>query len=200
MSNSLIIFAKNPELGKTKTRIGAKLGDDVALAIYYKLIHQTQEVTKGLNLNKVVYYSDFIDMEDSWDNTIYKKKKQIDADLGERMKIACKIELNNGANKVVLIGTDIYSLTEEVIIDAFKKLDTSDVVLGPATDGGYYLIGMKKTNASIFNLKSWSHPQVFKQTIALIEKEKLSHSTTLLLKDIDEPEDLLGTDLERLIT
>ena len=199
MTDTLIIFAKNPELGKTKTRIGRKLGDEVALAIYYKLIHQTQEITKDIKVNKVVYYSDFIDMEDSWDNTIYNKKKQVNDDLGKRMQIACKDELGSGANKVVLIGTDIYSLSGEVIENAFKKLDSSDIVLGPAKDGGYYLIGMKKPNSDVFNLNEWSHSKVFQETIDIIEKLGLKYSTVDMLNDIDEPEDLLGTDLEALL-
>lgn len=199
MTDTLIIFAKNPELGKTKTRIGRKLGDEVALAIYYKLIHQTQEITKDLKVSKVVYYSDFIDMEDSWDNSIYNKKKQVNDDLGKRMQIACKDELGSGANKVVLIGTDIYSLSGEVIENAFKKLDSSDIVLGPAKDGGYYLIGMKEPNSDVFNLNEWSHSKVFQETIDIIEKLGLKYSTVEMLNDIDEPEDLLGTDLEALL-
>ena len=199
MTDTLIIFAKNPELGKTKTRIGKKLGDEVALAIYYKLIHQTQEITKDLKVSKVVYYSDFIDMEDSWDNSIYNKKKQVNDDLGVRMHISCKGELENGANKVVLIGTDIYSLTGEIIENAFRKLDSSDIVLGPAKDGGYYLIGMKQPNPEVFNLNEWSHSKVFQETIDIIDKLGLKYSTVEMLNDIDEPEDLLGTDLEGLI-
>lgn len=199
MSDTLIIFAKNPELGKTKTRIGKKLGDEVALAIYYKLIHQTQVVTQDLKVNKVVYYSDFIDKEDSWDNNVYSKKRQLNSDLGERMYQACKNEIDEGASKVVLIGTDIYSLTTEIIIKAFDQLDEHDIVLGPAKDGGYYLIGMRESNSKVFELSEWSHAQVFQQTKEIIESLQLKFSTVDLLNDIDEPEDLIGTDLENLI-
>lgn len=200
MTDTLVIFAKNPELGNTKTRIGKKLGDEVALAVYYKLIHHTQSVTQSLSVNKVVYYSNFIDKEDSWDNQIYQKKKQVQFDLGERMNDAINQELNLGAGKVVLIGTDIYTLTEDIIKDAFEKLNSHDVVLGPSKDGGYYLIGLKKLSPLLFGLKEWSHPEVYNQTISLIKDEKLSYSTTQFLNDIDEPEDLFGTDLEKLIT
>ena len=76
MNRLLIIFARNPELGKTKTRLAKKLGDEVALAIYYKLINKMQEVTADLAVDKAIYYSSVIDKEDSWDNTIYQKYLQ----------------------------------------------------------------------------------------------------------------------------
>ena len=199
MNRLLIIFARNPELGKTKTRLAKKLGDEVALAIYYKLINKMQEVTADLSVDKAIYYSSFIDKEDSWDNTIYQKYLQHGDSLGAKMHNAISEGLNRGYNQVVLIGTDIYSLTSDIILEGFDILQTNDLVLGPAKDGGYYLVGMKKPQPSIFNLKKWSHNQVFSQTIELIEDASLTFGTTQVLNDIDEPDDLVGTDLEKII-
>ncbi len=199
MNETLIIFAKNPALGHTKTRIGKKLGDEVALAIYYKLINRAQKVTKDLNCSKVVYYSDFIDTEDTWDNGLYIKKKQKSTDLGSRMAHAFEQEINQGAGKVILVGTDIYDLTSEIIEEAFTKLDDYDVVIGPAKDGGYYLIGMKQPNPKIFELEKWSTSTVFHETIKLIESEGTTWTKVTELNDIDESEDLVGTDMEDLL-
>lgn len=199
MNNLLIIFARNPELGKTKTRLAKKLGDDVALAIYYKLINKVQEVTADLPIDKAIYYSSFIDKEDSWDNSIYQKYLQKGESLGAKMHNAISEGLNRAYNQVILIGTDIYSLTSDIILEGFDILQTKDVVLGPAEDGGYYLVGMKKPQPSIFTLKKWSHDQVFSETTELIEEASLSFGVTQTLNDIDESDDLIGTDLERLI-
>ncbi|QSE97469.1 TIGR04282 family arsenosugar biosynthesis glycosyltransferase [Fulvivirga lutea] len=199
MTDHLIIFAKNPELGKTKTRLGNKLGDDVALAVYYNLIHRTQEVTADVNVTKIVYYSSFVDREDSWDNITYKKKRQKGENLGVRMAQAMKDSFEEGATKVVLVGTDIYDLTSNIIQTAFNELDDHDVVIGPAKDGGYYLVGLSKPVYSIFDLDSWSHSEVYNETMALINQANLSSSVLVELNDIDEPEDLKGTDLEKFL-
>ncbi|HNP18118.1 MAG TPA: TIGR04282 family arsenosugar biosynthesis glycosyltransferase [Fulvivirga sp.] len=195
MSNLLIIFARNPELGKTKTRLAKTLGDEMALAIYYKLLSHIQRITKDLDCDKTVYYSGHVDTEDNWDNEIYKKKVQKGHDLGEKMHNAINDGLQAGYKSVVLIGTDIYELTSGIIASGFEKLKSNDVVIGPAKDGGYYLIGMKSPSKAIFQISKWSTPNVFNETVALIEREKFSWAKTALLNDIDELEDLKGTDL-----
>ena len=195
MNRLLIIFARNPELGKIKTRLAKTLGDEMALAIYYKLLAHAQQITHNLDYDKAVYYSSYADTEDNWDNRVYKKKVQKGHDLGERMFNAIDDALAAGYESVVLIGTDIYELTSEIIDNAFNKLTVHDVVIGPAKDGGYYLIGMKKPNSSIFKLSAWSTPGVFSETVKRIENADLSWAKTALLNDIDEPEDLRGTDL-----
>jgi uncharacterized protein len=195
MNRLLIIFTRNPELGKIKTRLAKTLGDEMALAIYYKLLARAQHITHKLDCDKVVYYSSYADTEDNWDNRIYKKKVQKGHDLGERMFNAINDGLVAGYESVVLIGTDIYELTGEIIDNAFNKLAANDVVIGPAKDGGYYLIGMKKPNSNIFRLSAWSTPRVFSETVKYVEAENLTWAKTALLNDIDEPGDLKGTDL-----
>ncbi len=199
MSRLLVIFARNPELGRTKTRLAKTLGDETSLAIYYKLINQAQQITNELPLDVAVYYSSFIDKEDSWDNKRYFKRLQKGNDLGEKMFNAINEGFEMGYREVLLIGTDIYSLTDTVIMDGFEKLSNSDVVIGPAVDGGYYLIGMKKPHQSIFKLDEWSHSQVFSETLELLKEAKLSFSETVILNDIDVEADLEGTDLELLL-
>lgn len=195
MNRLLIIFVKNPELGKVKTRLAKSIGEEAALAVYLRLLHHTQEVAEKMPCDKAVYYSAFVDTEDSWNNKKYKKYLQQGSSLGEKMTRAINVSLAAGYDSVCLIGSDIYELRAHTIDSAFSKLETHDVVIGPAKDGGYYLIGMKAPHPEIFQLKRWSTPDVFSETIKLIDKNGLTYAQTQLLNDIDEPEDLKGTDL-----
>lgn len=192
MNKLLIIFVKNPEVGRVKTRIAKAMGDEAALAIYLKLIAHTHEVVEQLECDKAVYYSAFVDTEDNWNNKKYQKHLQKGEDLGKKMINAIDEGFAAGYEYVCLIGSDIYELTGEVIKSAFAKLQTCDVVVGPAKDGGYYLIGMKKPHPGIFALDQWSTPNVFSETIKRIEQARLSYSQTRLLNDIDTPEDIKG--------
>lgn len=191
----LILFVKNPELGKVKTRLAKSIGDEQALAIYFKLLANAFEMTEALACDVAIYYGQYIDSEDQWDNKKYQKYMQRGETLGDKMHNAIANGLTNGYKKVSLVGSDIYDLNADIISDSFKKLDEADVVLGPAEDGGYYLVGMKSPNKKIFDLKEWSTVDVFNETVALIKKEGLKYATTAVLNDIDNLEDLKGTDL-----
>lgn len=195
MNRLVIIFVKNPEIGKVKTRLAEAIGEEAALAIYLKLLTHTHEIVDSLECDKAVYYSKFVDTEDNWENKRYQKHLQKGKNLGERMSNAISDSFAAGYDSVCLIGTDIYELTTEVIKNAFSKLDSHDVVIGPAKDGGYYLIVMKQSHPEIFEVERWSTPSVFSETVKLIEKQKLSYGLTRLLNDIDTVEDLKGTDL-----
>ncbi|MBL3655049.1 TIGR04282 family arsenosugar biosynthesis glycosyltransferase [Fulvivirga sediminis] len=198
MKKLLIIFVKNPEIGKVKTRLAKSIGDKRALNVYLNLLIHTQGVTDKLEeVDRAVYYSDFIDEEDQWDADDYQKFLQQGNGLGERMANAFRRAFQSGYDSVCLIGTDLYDLSVDLVNSAFKKLESSDVVIGPAKDGGYYLIGMKQPH-DVFDLSHWSTPNVFSETMKLIDKNELSCSQTKLLNDIDILEDLKGTDLERL--
>jgi uncharacterized protein len=96
-----------------------------------------------------------------------------------------------GYSKAVLIGTDVPSLTEHILNDAFNKLDNNDIVIGPAYDGGYYLIGMKSIQTFLFQNIEWSTTKVLAQTISKIESHNLSYSLLPRLHDIDEEKDLI---------
>ncbi|MFT6716417.1 MAG: rSAM/selenodomain-associated transferase 1 [Saprospiraceae bacterium] len=189
MDNQLIIFAKNPVLGKVKTRLAATVGNQKALEIYKELLAYTCAICSKANANKFVFYSDFIDEQDLWNETKHKKKLQWGNDLGKRMANAFEETLNNDS-KAIIIGTDCKELTPEIINQAFGALEYVDVVLGPAVDGGYYLIGMKNLNMNLFNDISWSTSQVLDQTINKMNKEKLSYLLLKTLSDIDTEEDL----------
>ncbi len=191
MKNLIIIFTKNPIEGKVKTRLAKTIGAKNAVEIYKLLIEQTQIVTKNLNCEKHVYYADFTNLDDSWDNKLYTKKIQIGDDLGHRMENSFKEGFELGFEKIVIIGTDLWDLQKSDIELAFKSLDNSDVCIGPAIDGGYYLLGLKnKIPLNIFKNKEWSTSTVFSDTLNDIKNLKVSLLNPK--NDIDEIDDLLS--------
>ena len=145
----LIIFVKNAVKGKVKTRLAATIGDEKALEIYQILVQHTFDITIALPVNKAVFYSDFL-QEDIWSPAFYENFVQSGTDLGERMYQAFQQGFATGYEQVCIIGSDCYELTEQIIQQAFEKLELTDVVIGPAEDGGYYLLGMKGLHETIF--------------------------------------------------
>jgi len=189
----LLIFTRNPKLGKCKTRLAATLGDQAALDVYMILLRHTAEITKDLNCLKEVYYSEEIPENDLWDKDIYAKQLQEGNDLGERMYNAFKSGFQKGYQKIIIIGSDIYDLNSETIEAGFNSLENSDFVIGPAADGGYYLLGMNSLNQEVFLNKNWGSDKVLETTL-----NNLAHKKVTLLQtknDIDVYEDLKEFDV-----
>ena len=190
--NHLIIFVKNPELGKVKTRLASTIGDEKALYIYKLLLEQTFQVTLPVLAEKKLYYSEFVQNIDQFNDLVYEKHIQRGDGLGDKMYNAMKHSFGEWAGKVVLIGSDCFELNSGIIEEAFKALEESDYVLGPAKDGGYYLIGMKALNLEIFQNKEWSTENVFLDTLLDIKNQEKSHYLLPTLSDVDTEEDLGG--------
>lgn len=184
----LIIFIKNPELGKVKTRLAATVGDEMALKIYGALLEHTRNIALALRVNRHLYYSQFIDPNDSWNANYFHKYLQSSGDLGQKMAQAFKSILNTHS-KAIIIGSDCASLSPEIIDEAFVQLDNHDFVIGPATDGGYYLLGMKQLFLPVFEEVAWSTDQVFATTIERITAVNASYYLLPELSDIDYEED-----------
>lgn len=188
--NHLIIFVKNPELGKVKTRLAKTIGDEKALYIYKLLLEQTFQVTLPVLAEKKLYYSEFVQNMDQFNDLVYEKHIQSGDGLGNKMYHAIKHSFAEWADKVVLIGSDCFELNSGIIEEAFKALEESDYVLGPAKDGGYYLIGMKELNLEVFQNKEWSTENVFLDTLLDIKNQGKSHYLLPTLSDVDVEEDL----------
>lgn len=186
---ALIIFVKNPELGKVKTRLAATVGDESALNIYKQLLNYTKQITKDLTQEKWVFYSDRVDNDDIWDNADYNKTVQSGHDLGQKMLNAFKFCFDKGYGKVSIIGSDIMEINQSIIQKAFTTLDEKDIVIGPAKDGGYYLLGMNDLYSSLFHNKKWSTESVFHDTILDIARLELNHIELDILNDIDTESD-----------
>ena len=185
----IIVFVKNPVLGKVKTRLAATLGDQKALEIYNKLVDYTRGVLEKVgSATKYVYYSDFIDMNDEWPNVKYQKNLQYDGTLGQRI-VAAFQETFSTCEKVIIIGSDCPQLTSSVIEAAFAKLESHNIVIGPSTDGGYYLLGMDNVYPQLFQNINWSTNTVFQETFDIAQKSKLSIHKLKELTDIDFEED-----------
>lgn len=185
---ALIIFTRNPELGKCKTRLAKTIGDENALEVYKLLLQHTASISKNIKADRFVFYSEHIKREDLWDTDFFKKKLQKGIDLGERMQNAFTELLEMGYEKVTIIGSDLLDLDAELVNNAFDQLEFNDLVIGPAMDGGYYLLGMKNLYYKLFQNKDWGTSSVLKATL-----DELTNSKVLLLKelnDIDTFEDI----------
>lgn len=180
-SNALIIFTRNPELGKCKTRLAKTIGDEAALEIYKYLLTHTANISKNTKANKYVFYSENIKKQDIWDSAIFRKKLQSGDGLGAKMEQAFLELFQIGYQKVVIIGSDLLDLKTEHINEAFQALNTNDIVIGPAKDGGYYLLGMKQMHSEIFKNKDWGTNSVLKSTLL-----DLQNSTVSLLEELND--------------
>ncbi len=190
MKKALIIFVRNPVAGKTKTRIATRLGDEVAVKVYTALLHKTHFITQPLAVDKFVFYADFINSEDLWDSRHFNKALQHGNDLGERMMNAFELLFAQNYTQVAIIGSDCFYLTAEIINEAFNHLSTGDVVIGPANDGGYYLLGMTEYLPELFSNKEWSTSSVYKKTYEQAKMLGLSVSVLPLLNDVDDVSDI----------
>lgn len=188
--NILIIFAKNLVYGKVKTRLAATIGPATAFEVYKDLVFHTYAMTQNAETDKVVYFSEYIPSNDIWSND-FSKRVQQGVDLGERMKNAFADVFQSGYSKAVIIGTDCPGLDTGIIHDAFQRLDQHEIVIGPAYDGGYYLLGMKMLHGCLFDNIKWSTTIVFEATITKCSRLKLSYSSLQALHDVDEAEDMV---------
>ncbi len=191
----LLLFVRNPELGKVKTRLAASVGPEKALEIYCRLLEHTREVTQDLPVKKQVCYSDWVDEADMWPNDRYVKRLQPTGDLGEKMEKAFAYAFEAGYTSVVIIGSDCLQLTTAIVQQAYTELTQHDVVIGPALDGGYYLLGMNRLYPELFSNKRWSTEHVFADTLQDILSLELSYALLPRLSDVDYIEDLHGTQL-----
>lgn len=187
----VIVFVKNITLGTVKTRLAKTIGDYGAFEVYSELVKITENATANLKFDKRIYFSDAI-VDTKWKNDF--KTVQQGADLGERMQNAFKDGFDAGYKNIVLIGSDLPDINATHIINGIEALKTSKVVFGPAEDGGYYLVGMSKLTAAIFNNKPWSQSHLLDETLQELHKLNISCTTLDSLNDIDTYEDLIASE------
>jgi rSAM/selenodomain-associated transferase 1 len=190
--NVLVIFARAPQPGQVKTRIAAELGSLEALEIYRTLAAQTIAAARsGTNYCVTVAYSprDAEGVMRDWLGASLSLRPQRDGDLDARMAATIDDEFARGAHRVVVIGTDCPGLTSTHIENAFARLEKWDVVLGPATDGGYYLIGMTRPLPELFEDVPWSSPETLRVTVERARQRELRISLLEELADIDTADD-----------
>lgn len=187
----LIVFVKNIKLGKVKTRLAKSIGNEAAFNIYKALVKITEKATKNIQIETHIYFSDEV-AHTKWNS--HFKTTQTGTNLGERMKNAFKDGFKKGFEHIVLIGSDLPEISSEIILQGFSKLEKKDVVFGKAADGGYYLVGLKNMNHTIFDHKPWSTPQLLEVTLQELKEKQQSVSFLETLNDIDTFEDLIASD------
>ncbi len=191
-SKHLIIFVKNKIAGKVKTRLAAGIGQEKAMEVYDKLLTHTHLATRCLDCEKTVYFSEQTEQDGLWADGNFFLEQQSGHDLGARMQQAFDAQFAKGAERVCIIGSDTFEITAEIIQSAFKALQKHDIVIGPASDGGYYLLGMKELQPELFHHKNWSTKAVLSQTLQDVQQLQLSYTLLPELNDIDQKEDWLA--------
>ena len=191
----LIVFVKNSVLGKVKTRLAKDIGDEAAFEVYKTLVSKTEEATKQVTIDKHIYFSDTIE-EIGWNHDF--KTIQQGHDLGERMKNAFKDGFDKDFENIVLIGSDLPDISMTIIQQAFELLKTNDTVFGPAKDGGYYLVGMKRLHKNLFNNIPWSTSKVFEETMKVLQSQSISVGLLETLNDIDTLKDLKNSSIYKI--
>ncbi|MEH1851738.1 MAG: TIGR04282 family arsenosugar biosynthesis glycosyltransferase [Nostoc sp.] len=191
----LIIFTRYPEPGKTKTRLIPVLGTVGAANLQRQMseytIFQVQELQKAIDITVEVRFTggDSQLMAD-WLGLDLVYQFQGEGDLGSRMARSLFEAFQSGMEQVIIIGTDCPGVNAQILATAFEKLHAFDLVLGPAIDGGYYLIGLRRPILELFVNIDWGTAQVFQKTVDIAQKLNLSYVNLSPLADVDRPEDL----------
>jgi len=219
MTNLYGIMIKYPEPGKVKTRLAKDVGHEKAAEVYKHLVDKVMKNTRPsfigspfikrpplpkrgipdiplgaqyceMMYERIIFYDPperLTDFEAWFSGERFIQQRG--TDVGERMDNVVSDLLNRGAKKAVITGADIPNLSNKIIEIAFRELDHADIVIGPAKDGGYYLIGMKSPHAEIFKNIPWSTGRVFEETMKIIEKLQLTCKTIITLSDLDTEDD-----------
>ncbi len=190
----LLVFARVPALGRVKSRLAAGVGLPAALAVYRELLAITNAAIVAAGVPATVWLAGTAasapTAAEAREWAAHAICGQPGGDLGERMAAAFAATFAAGAGRVAIIGTDCPGLRAAHLTEAFAALATADVVIGPAADGGYYLLGMNKLQLNLFRDKTWSTDSVLAETLA--DAHRLGLRVALLpeLRDLDTAADL----------
>ena len=200
--NHLGLFAKFWEPGRVKTRLAATLGDQLACELYQIFLFHLLESVVSVTEQTTVVFSP-ADRQTEFRaaiSTDWSLEAQSNGDLGDRMRNFFAKRLTstdsvrdgneNQTTKVIAIGADSPQLPASEIQNAFDLLDDHDVVIGPSTDGGYYLLGMQGNLAEVFDGIDWSTPAVLDQTLERLDQQNKSHALLSARTDVDDEQDL----------
>ncbi len=205
-SQRLVVFTRYPEPGKTKTRLIPGLGAEGAATVQrqmtehmLKSAHRWQTQTAGPNDGprnvRVLTAGGNAALFQTWLGHQWQFQSQAAGDLGDRMATAFRQGFENGSDRVVIIGIDCPDITDHLLNQAFQQLSHHDLVLGPAVDGGYYLIGLRASAQTLaipalFEAMDWGTGSVRETTLARAHSQQLTVAQLQELTDVDYPEDL----------
>lgn len=205
MTSKIIIFSRYPEPGKTKTRLIPALGPDGAAALYRRMAEHTVGIARDLAQARDVslevrYEGASEDLMNSWlgDELLYRE--QTGSDLGDRMWRAFQDAFDDGFSRVVIVGCDCPEMSVSILDTALDRLTNWDLVLGPANDGGYYLMGLRKPHRELFQNVAWGTDRVLDQTVGIARYLQLSVIFVSALDDVDRPQDLLKFESKKWVS
>ncbi len=188
----LIIFVKAPRAGVVKTRLAQGIGPEAAAAAYRALVETLLQNLTTLSEVELRFTPDDAAGEiESWRRASWRVRPQGHGDLGERLIASFDDAFADGAQRVVVIGSDCPRVTAQDVTDAGESLRRHDVVLGPATDGGYWLVGLRSPQPALFHNIQWSTDTVLHETQAQIHAANLSVNLLHTLSDVDTEKDWL---------
>jgi len=192
-SSKLVVFTRSPVIGEVKTRLQPDYSQEQSLLVHKKLLLNTLALTEKLNSLDIELCCTpsrntlfFLDCENRFP---IRLADQQGADLGERMAFSLSVALQT-YEKVIIIGTDCPEIDEFYIENAIQALDENDAVIGPAEDGGYVLLGLRKFSPELFTGFSWGSNTVLSQTRQVLNDLAWSYKELGIMRDIDRPEDL----------
>lgn len=196
----LIVFAKTPVRGRVKTRMRPFLSEEDCLRLHSLLLRVWMWRLRHWDLpqvHKALFLTppDTDSAEPSLQLDVPKDvvvETQQGEGLGERLACALNQKWERGFRKLVFIGTDSPDIGIEDLRAAFRTLDETEVVLGPAADGGYYLIGFSALLPVVFSQISWGTPEVFNQTVLRLEASSIRWQGLRKSFDLDTYEDLVN--------
>ncbi len=200
MTQQLTVFTRYPEPGKTKTRLIPALGEEGAANLQRQMteytISQVKQLRQILAIDvEIRFTGGNEDLMGKWLGSDLLYNCQGEGDLGEKLSRCVDNAIAQEVQSLIIIGIDCPDVNPEILNQAFNSLQSYDLVIGPATDGGYYLIGLRCSMPELFSHKlfsniSWGTSEVLKQTIYIAQQLNLSHDLLPTLSDIDRPEDL----------
>ena len=188
MNRLLMVFIKDSSKYPVKTRLKTSIGKNKSIWVYNQILKKTVLVLKNIKSDIAVFHYNSIISKNPFKNFSKWNKIQIGKNLGEKISNAFNWGFEKGYKKIIIIGSDLWDLNEEIINKGFLELNKNKVVIGPSIDGGYYLLGLNKKMPKIFEGIKWGTQSVLAETLKLLE-----HEPYILpeLNDIDTFEDLI---------
>lgn len=196
MKRGLVIFAKEPLPGLVKTRLAAGIGADAAAGFYQEMLGNVIDLSRKLTGVETLVYWDCPEqaLPRLADRFACRSRRQCDGNLGQRMESAFTEMFADGHDICCIIGSDAPDLPLAYLHEAYQRLEENqpDAVFGPCTDGGYYLLGLRRVWPQLFANIHWSSPLVLQQSLAAASKSGLTTALLPEWRDIDTREDLLA--------
>ena len=192
MKNALICFTRVPRPGVTKTRLLPVLTPEQCAGLHWAFLRDLAQVYRAVDAHLFVAYT----ADENWEalKPVFPTARdffpQEGADLGQKMYNALARVLSMGYDTAILTGADLPLLEPRHLLEGFAALENADIAIGPTSDGGYYLIGMKQPQREVFSISGYGGSSVYERTVSAAENAGLSVAAAPVCDDVDTPEDL----------